>query len=220
MKGVRLAKDSEAVYLPGEREALLAQRRERDGVPSVRRPGASWWRWPRRRVWRRPPFATAHDQRPVNAARTIEHVAGVDVRITRGDGKPLLLLTRMASGGMGIWDAIWDDLARHFTVANFDLVGVAALSEDLAPRERFGRLADSTADVATALGFDTFHVFGWYGGTHVALACMLRHADACVPHFCSIRSSSFPIRASSRRRSRSNAGCSRATTARCTRTTG
>jgi pimeloyl-ACP methyl ester carboxylesterase len=111
------------------------------------------------------------------SSRTVEHVAGVDVRITRAAGKPLMLLIRMASGGMGIWDAIWDDLAHNYTVANFDLVGAAALSEDLTPRARFERLADKTAEVATALGFDAFHVFGWYGGTHVALACMLRHRE-------------------------------------------
>lgn len=106
---------------------------------------------------------------------TIEHVEGVDVRITRVTGdpdKPLLLLIRMASGGMGIWDTIWNDLARHYTVANFDLVADAKLSEDVPPRERFLRLADRNAEVASALGFETFHVFGWYGGTHVALACM------------------------------------------------
>ena len=56
----------------------------------------------------------------------VERVAGVDVRITRGTGKPLLLLIRMASGrNMGIWDTIWSDLAEHYTVANFDLVGDA-----------------------------------------------------------------------------------------------
>ena len=108
---------------------------------------------------------------------TVEHVAGVDVRITRDDAKPLLLLIRMASGGMGIWDAIWNDLATRFTVANFDLVGAAKLNEDLPPRERFLRLADRSAEVAEALGFPTFHVFGWYGGTHVALACMHAHRD-------------------------------------------
>lgn len=102
----------------------------------------------------------------------VERAAGVDVRITRGAGKPLLLLIRMASAGMGIWDAIWNDLADRFTVANFDLVGIAGLSEDLTPRERFLRLAHKNAEVALALGFDGFHVFGWYGGTHVALACM------------------------------------------------
>lgn len=110
-------------------------------------------------------------------AWTTEHVAGVEVRITRGVGKPLLLLIRMASGGMGIWDSIWEGLARHYTVANFDLVGSAALSEDMSPRERFLRLAERNVEVATALGFETFHVFGWYGGAHVALACVHAHRE-------------------------------------------
>ena len=107
----------------------------------------------------------------------VETVAGVDVRITRGEDKPLLLPIRMASAGMGIWDTIWDDLAAHFTVANFDLVNIAGLSEDMAPRERFLRLADKVAEVSKALGFDDFHVFGWYGGCHVALACMHAHRE-------------------------------------------
>jgi len=107
----------------------------------------------------------------------VERVAGVDVRITRGARKPLLLPIRMASAGMGIWDAIWDDLAEHYTVANFDLVGSAGLADDMPPRERFLRLADKIAEVSRALGFEDFHVFGWYGGCHVALACMLAHRD-------------------------------------------
>ena len=108
-------------------------------------------------------------------ATTTEIAAGIPVRLTRQPGKPLLLLVRMASGGIGIWDAIWNDLARHYSVANFDLVGSAALSEELAPRDRFERLADLCAAVADGLGYAGFHVFGWYGGAHVALACLRRH---------------------------------------------
>ena len=109
--------------------------------------------------------------------RVVECIGDIDVRITRSDGKPLMLLVRMASGGMGIWDSIWSDLAVHYSVANFDLVAAAALSQELSPRERFERLADKTAEIAAALGYKTFHVFGWYGGTHVALACLLRYPD-------------------------------------------
>ena len=111
------------------------------------------------------------------APRTVEHAAGVDVRISRGEDKPLMLLIRMASGGMGIWDAIWNDLAEHYTVANFDLVGAAGLDRELAPRERFLTLADRNVEVAAALGFTHFHVFGWYGGAHVALACLSAYPD-------------------------------------------
>ena len=65
----------------------------------------------------------------------------------------------------------------HYTVANIDLVAAAALSQDLQPRERFERLADKTAEVAAGLGHPNFHLFGWYGGTHVALAGLLRYPE-------------------------------------------
>ena len=89
-------------------------------------------------------------------------------------GKPLLLLIRMASAGMGIWDAIWDDLARALHGREFrPRRRGRGSSEDLPPRERFCGSRTRTPRCARALGFDDFHVFGWYGGTHVALACML-----------------------------------------------
>jgi pimeloyl-ACP methyl ester carboxylesterase len=72
---------------------------------------------------------------------------------------------------------VWPDLARHYTVANFDLVGAARLDGDLPARERFLALADVSADMAMRLGFERFSVFGWYGGAHVALACLVRHAE-------------------------------------------
>jgi pimeloyl-ACP methyl ester carboxylesterase len=104
-----------------------------------------------------------------------ECVDGTEVRITRIPDAPLMVLLRMASQDIGIWDAVWDDLARHFTVASFDLVGAARLDADLSPRQRFRALADVVARTAAGLGFERFHLFGWYGGTHVALAALLDH---------------------------------------------
>jgi pimeloyl-ACP methyl ester carboxylesterase len=109
-----------------------------------------------------------------------ETVGDVEVRVTRTDGAPLMMLVRMASQGIGIWDGIWGDLARRFTVASFDLVGAARLEADLPPRERFRALAEVVVQVASGLGFERFHVFGWYGGAHVALAAMLDHRRRIV----------------------------------------
>ena len=64
----------------------------------------------------------------IETAVGIEQVDGVPVRISRKAGKPLMLLTRMASQGTGIWDAVWDRLAEDFTVANFDLIASAKRS--------------------------------------------------------------------------------------------
>lgn len=102
--------------------------------------------------------------------RRIESVGGVEVCISRQADKPLMLLVRMASRGMGVWDHSWDDLSRHFSVAQFDLK-MPSLDEMSKPREAFGRLAKSCVDVAAGLGYDQFHLLGWTGGAHVALCC-------------------------------------------------
>lgn len=111
------------------------------------------------------------------AGVAVERVAGADVRITRTDGAPLVLLTRMASGESGIWDAVWPGLARKHTVANVDLAALADLDAAMAPRERFLRLAEACLEVVRGLGFERYRQFGWYGGCHVALAAMLAHGD-------------------------------------------
>lgn len=107
----------------------------------------------------------------------VETVGGVDVRIARVPGAPLMMLVRMASGESGIWEPVWRALADRFTVASFDLVAAARLGAELTPRERFRALSGVVVEVAEGLGFERFHLFGWYGGAHVALACLLDHGD-------------------------------------------
>lgn len=107
----------------------------------------------------------------------VETVGGVDVRTARVPGARLMMLVRMASGESGIWEPVWRALAGRFTVASFDLVAAARLEAELAPRERFRALATVVAQVAEGLGFARFHLFGWYGGAHVALAALLDHGE-------------------------------------------
>ncbi len=103
-------------------------------------------------------------------ARAIESANGIEVCITRQAGKPLLLLVRMASRGMGGWDGIWDGLCEHFSVAQFDLKRPTAAQLDH-PVQVFKCLARDCADVAGGLGYDGFHILGWTGGAHLALRC-------------------------------------------------
>lgn len=107
-------------------------------------------------------------------ARSIESVNNgtdeTEVCITRGAGKPLMLLVRMASRGMGGWDGIWDGLCEHFSVAQFDLKRPTATQLD-DPVQVFKGLARNCADVARGLGYDGFHILGWTGGAHLALRC-------------------------------------------------
>lgn len=100
----------------------------------------------------------------------IVRAAGVEVAMTRRPGAPLLLLLRMASRGAGVWDAVWPALAERFEVAQFDLKMPAAEELDH-PAQVFRRFAGQCSDIAQALGHERFHVFGWNGGTHVALQC-------------------------------------------------
>ncbi|MBX3664393.1 MAG: alpha/beta hydrolase [Burkholderiales bacterium] len=100
----------------------------------------------------------------------IETVNGTGVCISRQPGRPLILLVRMASREMGVWDSAWDFLCGYFTVAQFDLeMPSAATLED--PRTAFAKLSADCVRIADGLGFRTFHMIGWTGGAHVALRC-------------------------------------------------
>ena len=101
---------------------------------------------------------------------TVVHAAGVDVAITPRPGAPLLLLVRMASRGAGVWDAVWPALAERFEVAQFDLA-MPAMEELANPAQVLRRFAAQCTHIAEALGHERYQVFGWNGGTHVALRC-------------------------------------------------
>ncbi len=106
----------------------------------------------------------------------IVEAAGFDVEISGDRSKPLMILTRMAGKDGGIWDPIWHHFEDRFTVANFDLrmPGPDGLDDG---RGMFTGFGDDCANVAAALGHDRFHIFGWNGGTHVAMRCAADHPD-------------------------------------------
>ncbi|MCY4589923.1 MAG: alpha/beta hydrolase [Alphaproteobacteria bacterium] len=104
-------------------------------------------------------------------------VAGTRVAVTRRDGAELVILTRLAGRGAGIWDGLWSRLAKRFTVANVDLsLPEGSLLDD--PGAVFDGYADLTVRVARELGHPRFHVFGWNGGSHIALHAAARRSDA------------------------------------------
>ena len=106
-----------------------------------------------------------------------ETIEGIEVRVTRTPGAPLMMLVRMASPTAGVWQTVWDDLARHFTVASFDLQQIpsARAMDDLGAVLRDS--ARACADVASALDVERFHLFGWNGGTQVAMRCAVDWPD-------------------------------------------
>jgi len=104
-------------------------------------------------------------------------VNGIPVYLTRTPGKPLIILLRMASQRMGIWDTIWSDFARFFSVANFDLRDRPGAERMDQPGRAFAMLAEDCAHVAGGLGWERFHIFGWNGGTQIAMRCAVDFAD-------------------------------------------
>lgn|GEM_PF-1714534 len=109
-------------------------------------------------------------------------VGGIDVLVSEDPGKPLMLLVRMAARGMGIWDGIWERLAEEFTVAQFDLPA-PQLDKTEDPVAIFRGYAEICIQVAAGLGHERFHIFGWTGGTHVAIRCAIEHPErllSCV----------------------------------------
>ena len=125
-----------------------------------------------------------------SALPATESANGVDVRISRVPGKPLILLVRMASREMGVWETVWEPLCEHFTVAQFDLrlPSLDALND---PAAAFGSLAEHCVRVANALGFAHFHMLGWTGGAHIALRCAVDHPDAV--RSCTLVSPFYPL---------------------------
>jgi pimeloyl-ACP methyl ester carboxylesterase len=109
--------------------------------------------------------------------KKIVTVGDIQVNITTNPGKPLIILTRMASQAMGIWDTVWDDFAGFFTVVNFDLQGLPGANQMNDPGEGFRQLAKNCADVASGLGYERFHIFGWNGGTQIAMRCAADYTD-------------------------------------------
>ena len=103
--------------------------------------------------------------------------AGYEVVLRAHPSRPLMLLLRMAAPTAGVWQTVWDDLARHFTVASFDLqqVPAARTMDDL--KAVFRDTARACAEIAAGLGAERFHLFGWNGGTQVAMRCAVDCAD-------------------------------------------
>lgn len=119
----------------------------------------------------------------VRSEAGIVNAGGIPVSISRIDGAPLMILTRMASKDMGIWDTIWGDFSRYFTLANFDLQDLPGAHRMDEPGEGFRDLARNCADVALGLGHRRFSILGWNGGTQIAMRCAADFADrvdACI----------------------------------------
>lgn len=98
-------------------------------------------------------------------------VAGRRVHVTPREDAGLVMLVRLAGAGGGVWDGLWPRLAAHHAVASVDL---GPPDPHAAPRDVFEHFADAVFATASGLGYDRFHLVGWNGGAHIALAAALK----------------------------------------------
>ncbi len=91
-----------------------------------------------------------------------------------GTQTPLLLIMG-SSGTMDLWSpALVTALAQDRAVILFDNRGIGE-TNDPAGAYRFSQLADDTAGLITALGYDKLDILGWSMGADVALDLAVRH---------------------------------------------
>ncbi len=118
-----------------------------------------------------------------------EDFRGIPVHVTRAPGAPLIFLIRMIAWETGIWNPVWAHLMDRFTVANFNFFDTEAAGKMDDPKQGFALFARHCVDIARWLGYDTFHILGWVGGTQVAMRCAIDYPDhvrSCTllnPHF-------------------------------------
>ena len=100
-------------------------------------------------------------------------VAGRRVRASLRTGGELVVLTRLAASGTGIWGGVWEALAERYAVVS---VEHGPPERRLGPAEVLGTYADDIAAVAEGLGAPRHHLVGWNGGAQIALVASQRHA--------------------------------------------
>lgn len=96
---------------------------------------------------------------------------------TRGKGDPLIMI--MGAGGtMGDWDpALLDALDDTNTLIIFDNRGVGLTTDTTENNTTIPQMADDTAGLLKATGYEKANVLGWSMGARIAQQVVIRHPD-------------------------------------------
>lgn len=96
---------------------------------------------------------------------------------TRGQGDPMIMI--MGYGAtMGYWDPnLLDALDDKNTLILFDNRGVGLSTDTVKNNTTIPQMADDTAGLLKALGYNKANVFGWSMGARVAQQVVIRHPD-------------------------------------------
>lgn len=96
---------------------------------------------------------------------------------TRGRGDPLIMIMGYTST-MGAWDpALLDALDDNNTLILFDNRGVGLSTDTKKDNTTFAQMADDTAGLLKALGYEKANVLGWSMGARIAQQVVIRHPD-------------------------------------------
>lgn len=96
---------------------------------------------------------------------------------TRGQGDPLIMIMGYTST-MGAWDpALLDALDDNNTLILFDNRGVGLSTDTAEDMTSMPQMADDTAGLLKALGYEKANVLGWSMGARVAQQLVIRHPD-------------------------------------------
>lgn len=96
---------------------------------------------------------------------------------TRGKGDPLIMIMGYTST-MGAWDpALLDALDDSNTLILFDNRGVGLSTDTKENNTSIPQMADDTAGLLKALGYEKANVMGWSMGARIAQQVVIRHPD-------------------------------------------
>lgn len=107
---------------------------------------------------------------------------------TRGSGDPLVMIMGFR-GTMAMWDpALLDLLAKKHTLIVFDNRGMGLSTDSEEDKTTISQMAQDTAGLIKALGYQKANVLGWSMGSRVALEMGMRFPDVvqnliiCAPN--------------------------------------
>lgn len=96
---------------------------------------------------------------------------------TRGQGAPLIMIMGYTST-MSAWDpALLDALDDNNTLILFDNRGVGLSTDTKEDNTSMQQMADDTAGLLKAIGYDKANVLGWSMGARIAQQVVIRHPD-------------------------------------------
>lgn len=117
-------------------------------------------------------------ERSKNAEVKKEKIGNVELAYyTRGSGEPLVMIMGFR-GTMSIWDpGLLEILEKKYTLILFDNRGAGLSSDTKEDLTTVSQMAEDTAHLIKALGYNKAHILGWSMGSRIALELVIKHPE-------------------------------------------